>query len=454
MRLVRPLVNFAFYEKAKVTCFAYGQTGSGKTHTMMGANNKADCPGLFLLSGFDIFENVRNKFPQLKVFVTLYEIYCGKLFDLLNGRNLLHAREDGKNNICIAGVKEVQINSIEDLMAQIALGLQNRTVGVTGANADSSRSHGILNILLKDNDNLHGKISFIDLAGSERAVDTMDVKNKQTKQDGAEINKSLLALKECIRALDQEQKHTPFRGSKLTLVLKDSFVGNCKTLMIANISPGENSADHTLNTLRYADRVKELKKEKEFRSEYKGQPLTGKKLNESSGKKNFVGLNSGVKTDLAAFLRDRLESKTENITEEAREMEESGSRSNFDIISPDKSVLNRKRLHEEENMQETKKKIKFGGFSPIPDKEEKCSYKENREFPDEERRKNRETIMKIANLKASQKIKKESPEQKTLEGLIMRRNRLIERIISKQDEFFHFHREAIDAEILSITDVS
>ena len=82
--------------------------------------------------------------------------------------------------------------------------------------------------------------------------------------DGAEINKSLLALKECIRALDQDKKHTPFRGSKLTLVLKDSFTGNCKTLMIGNISPCSSSCEHTLNTLRYADRVKELRKPGNF----------------------------------------------------------------------------------------------------------------------------------------------------------------------------------------------
>jgi kinesin family protein 2/24 len=80
--------------------------------------------------------------------------------------------------------------------------------------------------------------------------------------DGAEINKSLLALKECIRALDQEKKHTPFRGSKLTLVLRDSFMGNCKTLMIANISPSLSCSEHTLNSLRYADRVKELRKDR------------------------------------------------------------------------------------------------------------------------------------------------------------------------------------------------
>lgn len=81
--------------------------------------------------------------------------------------------------------------------------------------------------------------------------------DKQTQRDGAEINKSLLALKECIRALDMDKNHTPFRGSKLTLVLKDSFVGNCKTIMIGNITPTTNCCEHTLNTLRYADRVKE-----------------------------------------------------------------------------------------------------------------------------------------------------------------------------------------------------
>jgi hypothetical protein len=145
-------------------------------------------------------------------------------------------------------------------MSVIAYGLSVRTTGVTGANVDSSRSHAILQIAFKDPANKpYSKISFIDLAGSERGADTVD-QNKQTRMDGAEINKSLLALKECIRALDQDKKHTPFRGSKLTLVLKDSFVGNCRTLMIANVSPCQSCCENTLNTLRYADRVKEMKK--------------------------------------------------------------------------------------------------------------------------------------------------------------------------------------------------
>jgi kinesin family protein 2/24 len=120
-------------------------------------------------------------------------------------------------------------------------------------------------------------MSFIDLAGSERGADTINT-NKQTKMDGAEINKSLLALKECIRALDQDKKHTPFRGSKLTQVLKDSFVGNSKTTMIANISPASICCEQTLNTLKYADRVKELKKD------------DGKKMSAEEKKDRSLGL--------------------------------------------------------------------------------------------------------------------------------------------------------------------
>ena len=161
----------------------------------------------------------------------------------------------------IVGLSEKQVSSVHELMEIISFGLSVRTTGVTGANVDSSRSHAILQVTLREQskERTIGKISFIDLAGSERGADTLD-QDRQTRMDGAEINKSLLALKECIRALDQDKKHTPFRGSKLTLVLKDSFTGNCRTLMIANVSPTVNCCEHTLNTLRYADRVKELRK--------------------------------------------------------------------------------------------------------------------------------------------------------------------------------------------------
>ena len=263
--MLKPMIEAAF-NRTKITCFAFGQTGSGKTYTMLGNNhikndNGPQVPGLYLLSCIDIFNLLKKKeYSNLELWVSFYEIYCNKLFDLLNNKNILQAREDGKGNICIVGLIEKQTKNIEELLDIIDFGLNSRTVGITGANLDSSRSHGILQIVLKARDKeVYSKISFIDLAGSERAVDTIDT-NKRTKIDGAEINKSLLALKECIRALDLEKRHKPFRGSKLTLVLRDSFIGNCLTMMIANISPCLSCSEHTLNTLRYADRVKELRK--------------------------------------------------------------------------------------------------------------------------------------------------------------------------------------------------
>jgi kinesin family protein 2/24 len=243
------------------TVFAYGQTGSGKTHTMMG-NPKRDISGMYLLAARDIFHLLdQEDFQGIELYVSFYEIYCSRLFDLLNERKLLHCRADAREKIRIQGMEETRVRNVEDLMHVIAFGLSARTTGVTGANMDSSRSHAVLQISLRleNTTKTFSKMSFIDLAGSERGADTIE-QDKKTRIDGAEINKSLLALKECIRAIDQDKKHTPFRGSKLTQVLKDSFIGNCRTVMIANVSPGLSCSEHTLNTLRYADRVKELKK--------------------------------------------------------------------------------------------------------------------------------------------------------------------------------------------------
>ena len=299
---IRPMIFNAFYYKSKITCFAYGQTGSGKTFTMMGAgqcgkggknlqNSGSANLGMYMLAGYDIFQILANesKYNGFQILISFYEIYCDKLFDLLNNKNKLETREDKKHNINIVGLSENNVNSLNELMDIINYGLKQRTVGKTGANSDSSRSHGIIQIrIMNTNNKEHGKITFIDLAGSEREVDKVNI-NKKTRIDGAEINKSLLALKECIRALDQEKSHTPFRGSKLTIVLRDSFIGDCKILMIANISPGNNSSDHTLNTLRYADRVKELKKNitsnKNNLKNNQSQAI-GKLLNKKNNKEN------------------------------------------------------------------------------------------------------------------------------------------------------------------------
>jgi kinesin family protein 2/24 len=247
---VAGLVGQAF-EGVKITVFAYGQTGSGKTHTMMGNSGS---PGLYLMTVEDIFA---RKQPHHKVYVSFYEIYCSQLYDLLHERAKLVLREDANSNINVVGIMTIEVANPDELLQCIDKGNEQRITSTTSANYDSSRSHSILQIRIIEGTNEVGKLCFIDLAGNERGADTYD-NDKQTRVDGAEINKSLLALKECIRALDQGGKHTPFRGSKLTLVLKDSFIGNCRTMMIANIAPSNSCCELTLNTLRYADRVKEL----------------------------------------------------------------------------------------------------------------------------------------------------------------------------------------------------
>jgi hypothetical protein len=227
-----------------------GQTGSGKTYTMLDPKH-----GLYFQATNDIFQLLKQPQHQsLEAHVGYYEIYQGQLFDLLNNRRRLIPREDGKSNIIISGLKEYRIRTAATMMQVFDVGNRERTTCKTHSNDTSSRSHAVLQILLKQPNKVFGKLNFIDLAGSERGTDRGMQADAKTRMEGAEINRSLLALKECIRALDQEKRHAPFRGSKLTMVLRDSFVGNSKTCMIATVSPNHSNSDHTLNTLRYADR--------------------------------------------------------------------------------------------------------------------------------------------------------------------------------------------------------
>ncbi|KAJ6848623.1 kinesin-like protein KIN-13A [Iris pallida] len=266
---VEPIIPTIF-QQTKATCFAYGQTGSGKTYTMQ---------PLPLRAADDIVRRLRQpvyRNQKFKLWLSYFEIYGGKLYDLLSDRRKLCMREDGRQQVCIVGLQEFEVSDVQIVKEFIERGNSARSTGSTGANEESSRSHAILQLVIKkqkevkdtkrQNDGneskggkVIGKISFIDLAGSERGADTTD-NDRQTRIEGAEINKSLLALKECIRALDNDQIHIPFRGSKLTEVLRDSFVGNSRTVMISCISPSAGSCEHTLNTLRYADRVKSLSK--------------------------------------------------------------------------------------------------------------------------------------------------------------------------------------------------
>jgi len=276
---IRPLIPGAF-EGRWASVFAYGQTGSGKTFTMMGStltgikarskNVEHDKNyGLYVLAARDVFEfAARKENSHLAVGASLFEIYGGKLYDLLNNRNPVKCLENHKGRVCFPGLSEHPITNAEELMKLIEAGSSNRSTGSTSANRDSSRSHAVLQLHLRKTvgkrENVeHGRLTFIDLAGSERGADT-DKASRTTRLEGADINTSLLALKEVIRALatGDSMTHIPFRGSKLTQVLKESFIGkNSRTVMVACVAPNMTNCDHTLNTLRYADRVKERNSE-------------------------------------------------------------------------------------------------------------------------------------------------------------------------------------------------
>ncbi|MES1908843.1 MAG: hypothetical protein MHM6MM_001699 [Cercozoa sp. M6MM] len=275
----QPLVQHAA-QGGQSSIFAYGQTGSGKTHTMCGeqgevidfASSEASSPqlqsthekGLYALAVADLFELLRRSGELLYVTLAFYEIYSGSLFDLLNGRKKLRALADEKERVVVQGLLRKRVENVQQALQVISHGLTQRSSGSTAANADSSRSHALIQVQLwrpragsHRRDKLHGGIVFVDLAGSERGADTF-YQDSSRRREGAEINRSLLALKECIRAMDQSATHLPFRGSKLTQVLKPAFAGDSRSLMLANVAPADSSCDHTLNTLRYADRVKEL----------------------------------------------------------------------------------------------------------------------------------------------------------------------------------------------------
>ncbi|XP_028988844.1 kinesin-like protein KIF2C isoform X3 [Betta splendens] len=288
----KPLVQ-SIFDGCMATCFAYGQTGSGKTHTMGGdftGKQQNSAKGIYALAAQDVFAYLGNrKYSNLDLsaYVSFFEIYNGKVYDLLNKKAKLRVLEDDRQQVQVVGLEEVFVTAAEDVIKMIQAGSACRTSGQTSANANSSRSHAILQIVLRRNDRnntLHGKFSLVDLAGNERGTDVSS-NDRSTLVETAEINRSLLALKECIRSLGKNSDHIPFRMSTLTKVLRDSFIGEkSRTCMIAMVSPGMASCEYTMNTLRYADRVKELN----GNSKANGAAKAQEPINSSSDEESVV----------------------------------------------------------------------------------------------------------------------------------------------------------------------
>ena len=219
----------------------------------------------------ELFERIAeiNDEKHTEISLSYLEIYNETIRDLLvpgGSKQALMLREDANQAVSVAGLSSHHPQNVQEVMDMIVRGNEYRTMSPTEANATSSRSHAVLqiNVAQKDRNadikepHTMATLSIIDLAGSERASAT---KNRGERlQEGANINKSLLALGSCINALCDPRKknHVPYRNSKLTRLLKFSLGGNCKTVMIVCVSPSSQHFDETQNTLRYANRAKNI----------------------------------------------------------------------------------------------------------------------------------------------------------------------------------------------------
>ncbi|XP_067360607.1 kinesin-like protein KIF21B isoform X8 [Channa argus] len=301
------------FEGYNATVFAYGQTGSGKTYTMgtgFDVTLSQQEQGIIPRAVHHLFAGIQSRRmraqnagtqpPEFKVSAQFLELYNEEILDLFdeardpesrNRKSNIKIHEDASGSIYTTGVTSRLVHSEEELLQCLKLGALSRTTASTQMNAQSSRSHAIFTIYLcqmrvcqqlqmqngeggngevngvestpitqPEYETLMAKFHFVDLAGSERLKRTGATGERA--REGISINCGLLALGNVISALGDHTKkggHVPYRDSKLTRLLQDSLGGNSRTVMIACISPSDRDFMETLNTLKYANRARNIK---------------------------------------------------------------------------------------------------------------------------------------------------------------------------------------------------
>ncbi|XP_077026620.1 kinesin-like protein KIF21A isoform X1 [Tamandua tetradactyla] len=296
------------FEGYNATVFAYGQTGAGKTYTMgtgFDVNITEEEQGIISRAVKHLFKTIEEKKhvaiknglppPDFKVNAQFLELYNEEVLDLFdttrdidakNKKSNIKIHEDSTGGIYTVGVTTRTVNTESEMMQCLKLGALSRTTASTQMNVQSSRSHAIFTIHvcqtrmcpqidaenMTDNkmisessqmnefETLTAKFHFVDLAGSERLKRTGATGERA--KEGISINCGLLALGNVISALGDKSKratHVPYRDSKLTRLLQDSLGGNSQTIMIACVSPSDRDFMETLNTLKYANRARNIK---------------------------------------------------------------------------------------------------------------------------------------------------------------------------------------------------
>ncbi|XP_077224902.1 kinesin-like protein KIN-4A isoform X2 [Tasmannia lanceolata] len=298
---IAPLVD-GLFQGYNATVLAYGQTGSGKTYTMGTGCRDGFQTGIIPQVMNALFSKIEilKQQAEFQLHVSFIEILKEEVRDLLDitsmgksetanghggkvtipGKTPIQIREASNGVITLAGSTEIDVSTQKEMAACLEQGSLSRATGSTNMNNQSSRSHAIFTITLEqmrkvdsafpgdsssvedmNEDYLCAKLHLVDLAGSERAKRTGS--DGLRFKEGVHINKGLLALGNVISALGDEKKrkegvHVPYRDSKLTRLLQDSLGGNSRTVMIACISPADINAEETLNTLKYANRARNI----------------------------------------------------------------------------------------------------------------------------------------------------------------------------------------------------
>uniref|UniRef100_A0A8C9A8D5 Kinesin family member 27 n=1 Tax=Prolemur simus TaxID=1328070 RepID=A0A8C9A8D5_PROSS len=278
---IKPLV-LSLIEGYNATVFAYGQTGSGKTYTIGGghvASVVEGQKGIIPRAIQEIFQSISER-PSIdfNIKVSYIEVYKEELRDLLEletSMKDLHIREDEKGNTVIVGVKECHVEDADEVMSLLEMGNAARHTGTTQMNEHSSRSHAIFTISIcqvekntkaaedgswYSHQHIVSKFHFVDLAGSERVTKTGNTGERF--KESIQINSGLLALGNVISALGDPRRkssHIPYRDAKITRLLKDSLGGSAKTVMITCVSPSSSDFDESLNSLKYANRARNIR---------------------------------------------------------------------------------------------------------------------------------------------------------------------------------------------------
>lgn len=366
---VAPLVD-GLFQGYNATVLAYGQTGSGKTYTM-GTSFKDGCQtGLIPQAMNALFSKIDTLKHQteFQLHVSFIEIHKEEVRDLLDpssanksettngnvgkltipGKSPIQIRETSNGVITLAGSTERSVQSLKEMADCLEQGSLSRATGSTNMNNQSSRSHAIftitmeqmrkLNPMTSSNGNaneytneeyLCAKLHLVDLAGSERAKRTGS--DGLRFREGVHINKGLLALGNVISALGDEKKrkegvHVPYRDSKLTRLLQDSLGGNSRTFMIACVSPADINAEETLNTLKYANRARNIQNKPVINRD----PITNEMLKMRQQlellQAELCARGGGSSPDEIQVLRERIAWLEANNEELCRELHEYRSR--------------------------------------------------------------------------------------------------------------------------------